>query len=102
RIREDRADHCVFTMNYKFVFRGWRKLLAPLLRRLIARWNAQVWEEDLPLKLRRQKMLRHGFRDFVGLPERIGDRRHDGPIEFRLPLPRFPESAVDELRRQLQ
>ncbi|MEX0704838.1 MAG: hypothetical protein WD069_22255 [Planctomycetales bacterium] len=102
RIREDRPDHCVFTMNYKFVLRGWRKLLAPLLGRLIARWNAQVWEEDLPLKLRRQKMLRHGFRDFVGMPERIADRGQAGPLEFKLPLARVPDSPVNAFRQRLE
>jgi hypothetical protein len=41
-------------------------------------------------------MLRHGFRDFVGLPDRVEDRRYDGPLECRLPIPRLPDSPVNE------
>jgi hypothetical protein len=100
-VHEDRPDHIVHHTTYTFFLRGWRRLLAPLLPAMIARWNARVWEEDLPLKLRRQKMLRHGFRDFVGLPERVADRRYDGPLECRLPIRRLPDSPVNQGKRLL-
>jgi hypothetical protein len=95
-IREDRSDHIVHRTTYTFFLRGWRRLLAPVLPAMIRRWNERVWREDLPLKLRRQKMLRHGFRDFVGLPDRIADRRYDGPLGCTLPVPRLPASPVNE------
>lgn len=56
-IHEDPPDHITHHTAYTFFLRGWRRLLAPLLSPMIARWNARMWEEDLPLKLRRQKML---------------------------------------------
>lgn len=97
-IREDPPDHITHHTTYTFFLRGWRRLLAPLLSPMIARWNARVWQEDLPLKLRRQKMLRHGFRDFAGLPEQVADRRYDGPLECRLPIPRLPDSPIEKSR----
>src|SRR5687768_5931007 len=68
-IDEDRPDHCIIHIKYRFFLQGWRVFLEPLLRRMIPKWNQTVWQEDLPLKLRRHKMLRLGFRDFYGLPE---------------------------------
>lgn len=88
-------DRCVVRTNYKFFLSGWRKLLAPILYRMMAKWNNQVWLEDLPLKLRRQKMLRHGFVDFVGMPERVEDRKSVGPLELRVPLARPHDSPVN-------
>jgi hypothetical protein len=100
-IHEDRRDHVVHTTTYKFLLRGWRRILAPFLPRLMTSWNERTWREDLPLKLRRQKVLRLGFRDFVGLPDRIEDRVNDADLVFRLPVPRFAESWVNDLRHLL-
>lgn len=97
-IREDPPDHITHHTTYTFFLRGWRRLLAPLLPSMMARWNERVWQEDLPLKLRRQKMLRHGFRDFVGMPEKIADRKYDGPLECRLPIKRLPDSPIEKDR----
>ena len=49
---------------------------------LIRRWNEKVWQEDLPLKLRRQKVMRNGFVDFSGLPEKIIDRKREGVLPY--------------------
>lgn len=94
-VKEIRADHCVITMTYKFVLSGWRKVLTPFLPRLAAKWNKQVWEEDLPLKIRRQKVMKLGFKDFVGLPEKIEDRFLAGEIPFELPITRHKQSPVN-------
>jgi hypothetical protein len=91
-------DRTRVTVRYKFLLRGWRRLLAPFLPRLMARWNDRVWAEDLPLKLRRHKVLRLGFQDFVGLPEKVADRRRDGVLPWSLPVPRPPGAPIDELR----
>lgn len=99
RIEEDRRDHCRLRITYRFFLLGWKSALAPLLTFLVPRWNEQVWREDLPLKLRRQKMLRLGFRDFYGLPERREDRRYDGDLSFtKLPLSRLKEVNVNALK----
>ena len=55
------------TVDYEFELSGWRTLLAPVLRRLIPKWNEKVWDEDLPLKLRREFVRSLGFIDFAGV-----------------------------------
>jgi hypothetical protein len=93
-IEEVAPDRTRLVTRYKFLLRGWRQLLAPLLYRLLERWNRQIWLEDLPLKLRRHKVLRHGFQDFVGMPDRVEERRFDGRIETRLPVARPADSPL--------
>ena len=79
-------DKCLVTVNYKFKFSGLQILLYPLIRFLVPKWNLRTWKEDLPLKLRRQKVKRLNFKDFKGLPSKIKDRKFSGPIDFNLPI----------------
>lgn len=96
-VEELRKDYCRVSTTHKFVLRGWHKMLAPYIRMMIHKWHKQVWEEDIPLKLRRHKMLRHGFRDFSGLPNNINDRASSEEIPFTVPLPRLRSSSVNKL-----
>ena len=97
RLEETGVDSCRIKMNYKFVLRGWRKILAPFMWRMMESWNEKVWVEDLPLKVRRQKALRWGFRDFVGFPDKVEERVNDRPLTQSLPVPRPPGAEVDRL-----
>ena len=101
-IIDEGHDRCTVRTTYQFILAGWKELLAPLIYRLMERWNRQIWLEDLPLKLRRQKVLRWGFEDFVGMPERVTDRRNDRAIECRLPVPRPKDSPVNTYRDELE
>ena len=96
KITEPRKDHSVYKMKYTFFLSGWRVLWAPLMKFFLPKWNERTWTEDLPLKIRRQKVLRMGFKDFVGLPEKIEDRFYEGPLESKFPLYRLPGSPVDK------
>ena len=96
KIEEIKKDYCHFTMNYKFELNGWRAILRPLLKKLIPIWNERVWDEDLPLKIRRQKVLRNNFKDFYGLPKKIQDRDYNEVIEdIKLPVKRPRKSSRD-------
>ena len=96
KIEEIKKDYCHFTMNYKFELNGWRVILRPLLKKLIPIWNERVWEEDLPLKIRRQKVLRNNFKDFYGLPKKMQDREYHEVIEdIKLPVKRPRKSSRD-------
>lgn len=100
QVQEDRQDHCLITINYRFFLLGWKQLLEPFLKIMIPRWSERVWQEDLPLKLRRSKMLRLGFRDFYGLPVKIKDRRFEDEIKFiRIPLSKLREVNVNSWRK---
>ena len=91
------ASSCEITMNYKFYLNGWRKILKPFLKIMIPKWNEKVWLEDLPIKIRRQKVLDMNFKDFKGLPEKINEREKikDENYSFKLPIPRPINSSRD-------
>jgi hypothetical protein len=87
---------CKITMNYKFYLKGWKKILKPLLKNLIPIWNERVWKEDLPVKLRRQKVLNMNFKDFIGLPEKYEERINNKKDNYlKLPIPRPKNSSRD-------
>ena len=69
KIIEITKDSCQINTNFKFYLNVRQIILKPLLKFLIHKWNQKLWDEDLPLKLRRQKVLRYNFKDFVGLPD---------------------------------
>jgi hypothetical protein len=73
-------------VTYEFSGNALQALLFPLVERLIRRWNRQVWAEDLPLKLRRQKALEYGFEDFRGLPDALSSRV-DKSLTYRSHIP---------------
>jgi hypothetical protein len=83
-------------MNYKFHLNGWKAILRPLLKRLIPIWNRKVWIEDLPVKLRRQKVLEMGHKDFIGLPKDVKDRMNHKVMKTKLPIPRPRNSSRDQ------
>mgnify|MGYP007063686478 FL=1 len=85
-------DKCSVEVNYKFKFTGLKIILYPLIKFLIPRWNETTWNEDLPLKLRRQKIKRMNFKDFKGLPEKIKDRNFKGQIDFKIPIRRLQKN----------
>ena len=85
-------DKCSVSVNYKFKFSGLQILLYPLIKFLLPRWNDRTWHEDLPVKLRRQKVKRLNFKDFKGLPNNIKDRKFSGSVNFKLPISRLKKS----------
>ena len=85
-------DKCSVTVNYKFKFTGLQILLYPLIKFLLPKWNNRTWHEDLPLKLRRQKITRLNFKDYKGLPVNTKDRKFLGPVNFKLPIRRLKKN----------
>lgn len=73
-------------VTYEFQGNKFQSLLFPIIRKMIQRWNSQVWSEDLPLKLRRQKALEYGFIDFKGIPKKLSDRK-DISLEYKAIIP---------------
>ena len=96
-IRSLEKSKCKINMNYQFHLKGWKKILKPILNKLIPIWNERVWLEDYPIKIRRQKVLNMNFKDFVGLPKDIKDRvSQEYNKEFKLPIPRPKNSTRDK------
>lgn len=92
KYKEITKDKCLVEVNYKFKFTGLNILFYPLIKYLIPRWNERTWNEDLSLKLRRQKVIRMNFKDFRGLPKKIKERKFLGPIDFKLPITRLKKN----------
>lgn len=78
-----------FIMNYKIVLRGWQKVLSPLLSFLIKRWTEKSWREDLPLKFRRNEILKKNFKDFSGIQGADYKRG-----SFKLPLAKHKNAEI--------
>lgn len=73
-------------VTYEFSGNFLQCLLFPVLKIMIKKWNKVVWEEDLPLKLRRQKALEYGVVDYQGLPVDVEDRK-DRSEEYKCEIP---------------
>jgi len=63
----------------------------PIMKYFIQKWNNINWMEDMPLKLRRQKAVDLGFRDFRGI---VGSENAPKQI-VRLPIPRPKDSIIN-------
>lgn len=59
--------------------------------KIIQKWNDINWAEDMPLKIRRQKAIDMGFRDFYGKDE----SRREGEATLKLPLARTKDSILN-------
>jgi hypothetical protein len=96
-VEEIDKEKSIITMNYKFELNGWKIILKPILKYLIPKWNENVWQEDLPLKLRRNKILKYNFKDFIGMPNNIADREiYNNKYNLKLPIPRPKNSSRDQ------
>jgi hypothetical protein len=82
---------CTYTMDVPFFARPFEGLY----RRILARWFDDTWVEDAPMRLRRWKVWKLGFRDFRGIdyinektapPENAGSEHR--PARVQLPVPK--------------
>jgi hypothetical protein len=62
-----------------------------LICRVITRWNDVNWEEDLPLKMRRQLAIDSNFVDFYGK----SDKAVEANKQLKLPIPRTKDSILN-------
>jgi len=60
-------DRCSVIVTYRIDTHPFFKLFEPLFRKLFERWFWATWEEDAPMRLRRWKVHRLGFKDFSGI-----------------------------------
>ena len=68
-------------------------IFKPFLLKLIDKWNKVNWDEDLPLKTRRQMALDLGFVDFMGI---VPDIKRKKNLNLKLPIPRLKDSILNE------
>jgi hypothetical protein len=98
-------DRCLVATEYRLKAPFFFKLLAPLWKSITDRWFINTWDEDAPMRLRRQKVWNLGFRDFVGIdyvnqkkpqPEGVPSNR---PYPVQLPVPKTKGRKDGEYER---
>jgi hypothetical protein len=100
RIQLDDLDgeRCRVTCSYTVEVPGFARVFQPLFQRVLAQWFHDTWVEDAPMRLRRWKMWKLGFRDFRGLDyvnqktARPAGASAYRPYPVNLPVPKTPES----------
>ncbi|MBI4245376.1 MAG: hypothetical protein HY606_14905 [Planctomycetes bacterium] len=97
-------DRCLVTVYYKIETHPIFKIFEPLFKRLFRSWFDATWDEDAPMRLRRWKTYKLGFKDFYGIdyinkkltkPEKTEYEQYkfDPPIKS-LPKIKSPEGEV--------
>lgn len=85
---------CTYTMEVPAPF----AVFQPLFTRVITRWFHDTWEEDAPMRIRRWKVWKLGFRDFRGIDyinkktAKPADLDPHRSYPLRLPVPKTKES----------
>ena len=82
-------------VKYEFCGNRVQKIFFPLIARLTRKWNRVVWDEDLPVKLRRQKALEYGFVDWYGLPDHL-ENRIDRSLTYKCKVPIDKTKGISE------
>ena len=96
-INEIGEEKSEIIMNYKFHLKYWQLPFKNLLKKLFTKWNDKIWNEDYPVKIRRQKILNLNFRDFIGLPLKRSERKFKGKkYKLVLPVKRYKNSSRDQ------
>jgi hypothetical protein len=95
---EDRGpNRCLVASEYRLEAPAFMKPLEPLWKRITARWFINTWDEDAPMRIRRQQVWNLGFRDFVGVDyinqktAQPADVPKDRPYPVELPVPKLKE-----------
>ena len=70
------------------------KFLQPLFDKLMKKWFVDVWEEDMPMRERRLKVWKLGFKDFQGIdyindPNTKGNDNTNRKYQLELPIPKI-------------
>jgi hypothetical protein len=87
-------ERCLVASEYRLIAPFFLKPFEPLWRKIAQRWFDLTWEEDAPMRLRRQQVWKLGFRNFVGIdyinkktakPEDLPAER---PYPVELPVPK--------------
>ena len=70
------------------------KFLQPLFNKIMQKWFINVWEEDMPMRIRRLRVWKLGFKDFQGI-DYINNPKLNKSIDknrnytVKLPIPKI-------------
>jgi hypothetical protein len=91
------ANRCSVTVTYRIDTHRVFKIFEPFFKKIFERWFWATWEEDAPMRLRRWKVHKLGFKDFNGIdyinkklpkPENTGFGKYefDPPVKSSSPI----------------
>lgn len=60
-------ERCLITSTYNINIPRFFKIFEPIFKSIFTKWFDATWEEDAPMRLRRWKVHKLGFRDFNGV-----------------------------------
>ena len=96
-------DRCLVAVTFKIKIPSFLKIFEPIFKIMSEKWFEQGWEEDAPMRLRRWKVHKLGFKDFYGIeyinkklpkPEKLEVSKY----EFKLPITYFSSiTSIDGL-----
>jgi hypothetical protein len=101
-------DRCLVTSEYRLTVPLLLKPLEPLWRKITQRWFIDTWDEDAPMRMRRQKVWKLGFRNFVGIDyinqktAKPADLPADRPYPVELPVPKTKGRREGEYTRPFE
>jgi hypothetical protein len=84
-------DRCSVTVTYRIDTHPIFKPFEPFFQKIFKRWFWATWEEDAPMRLRRWKVHKLGFKDFGGIEyinKKLPEPEHiaAGPYIFDPPV----------------
>jgi hypothetical protein len=90
-------DRCSVTVTYRINTHPVFKILEPVFKRLFKGWFWATWEEDAPMRLRRWKVHKLGFKDFSGIEyinKRLPKSEHFEPGKYKFSPPVRSSSPI--------
>jgi len=90
-------DRCLIRVTYRIHTHPFFKLFEPFFKRLFEKWFWATWEEDAPMRLRRWKVHKLGFKEFSGIdyinkktakpePLNVGKYEFNPPVKSSSPI----------------
>ena len=91
---EKEENKCEVTRKDFLEIPKFLKFLQPIFDKLMKKWFVDVWEEDMPMRERRLKVWKLGFKDFQGIdyindPNTKGNDNTNRKYQLELPIPKI-------------
>jgi len=99
-------DRCLVTLESRLEVPGIFKILESLFAKFTIRWFYATWDEDHPMRLRRWKVWKLGFKNFIGIdyinqrvPKPAGRENETRPYPLELPVPKSTNITGEGYKR---
>ena len=80
-------------IDYEFELPFYFSPFSKIIVSLVKKWNQKTWEEDLPLKFRRNDAMKNNFIDFAGIKK---IKSSEINYSCKLPIPKAKDTYLDK------